>query len=257
MDCAQPDKPIQTLQATAANAGWLSKPRILSQASCTPTASVDDPTRNMDDVRRHSSFLNVLKSSLVELAKLEGDFNHLWIQEFRELYFNPLPLKMFSYALCLTAANVVTDLFDQQIEKGYHERLGIEEHEGERFWRLMRSIGHATSGAAGVISLILLHFLRRFSTQNYDGIVFLSLLFPSIGVCIVTSSDMRQMGASTYHATYRWDHASRSMRNLTHNTSFSEMIMANITYNVSFSASGLPTVSCRDTNAAARLLEVQ
>jgi hypothetical protein len=45
------------------------------------------------------------------------------------------------------------------------------------------------------------------------------------------------------------------MPNLTYNELFSEMIMQNLTYNMSFSEIGLPTVSCGDTNAAARLLE--
>ena len=123
----------------------------------TSPASVNDPTRNIDDVRRRSSFVNVLKSSLEKLAAMEGDFNHLWIQEFRELYFNPLPLKRLCYVMCLgSAAMLVSDYFGKIAEKGYHERLGIAEQEGEHFWQLMSSIGYATPGAAGVISLILL-----------------------------------------------------------------------------------------------------
>jgi hypothetical protein len=130
------DTPIQTRQATTAHPGWWSKKRILSQASITSSASVDGPTRNIDDVSRHSSFANVLKSSLVELAQLEGDFNHLWIQEFRELYYNPLPLKRLCYVMCLgSAAMLVSDHLNTIVEKGYHERLGITQHEEETLWQ--------------------------------------------------------------------------------------------------------------------------
>ena len=175
------DEPIQTLQAPAAlprsskksilsQASFassaasfddptalprLSKKSILSRASFASSASVDDPTRNKDDVRRHTSFGNVLKSSLVELATLDGDFNDVWIKEFGELYFNPLPLKRLCYVMCLiSAAMLVTDYFDKTAKLGYHERLGIAEHEGEHFWQLMSTIGYATPGATGVISLI-------------------------------------------------------------------------------------------------------
>jgi hypothetical protein len=46
------------------------------------------------------------------------------------------------------------------------------------------------------------------------------------------------------------------MQNRTYAVSFSELIIQNLTYNVPFSEDGLLTVSCRDKNAAARLLEV-
>jgi hypothetical protein len=183
----------------------------------------------------------VLKSSLVELAKLHGEFNNVWIQEFRELYFNPLPLKRLCYVGCLgSAAILVTDYLDKIVEKGYHERLGIPSHPDESFWQLMASIGYATPLAIGGISLILLssRCLRRFSTQNYSGIVCMGLFFICIGFCIVASSIVRRWGV----ATYRWE--------------TSHGIMQNLTYNVSFSENGLPTVSCRDTNAGARLLKV-
>jgi hypothetical protein len=222
----------------------LSKKSILSRASFTSSAS-DDPTRNIDDVRRHTPFVNVLKSYLVELDKLDGDFNNVWIKEFSELYFNPLPLKRLCYIMCLgTAAMLVLDYFDKIVEQGYHEMLGMAEHPDESFWQLMSTIGYATPGATCAISLILLSVrcLRRFSIQNYSGIVFFSLFFPGIGFCIVSTSIVRHWGISTY----RWDFYRNG----------SVAIMQNLTYNVSFSENGLPTVSCRDTNAAARLLEV-
>jgi hypothetical protein len=76
----------------------------------------------------------------------------LWTTEFRELFFNPLPLKRLCNVMCLiSAAMLVTDYFDKAAELGYHERLGIAEHEGEHFWQLMSTIGYATPDATGVI----------------------------------------------------------------------------------------------------------
>jgi hypothetical protein len=240
----QPDKPIQTQQATAALPS-LSKESILSRASFTSSANFDDPPRNIDGGRRHTSFAHVLKSSLVELAKLDGDFNNVWIKEFRELYFNPLPLQRFCYVMCLgSAAMSVNNYFYEIVEKGYHERAGIPEHPEEYFWELMSTICYAFPVATGVISLILLSIrcLRRFAIQNYSGIVFFSLFCPFISFCILESTSLRHWGVSTY----RWDT----------NGFEPHAIMQNITYNISFSNNHLPTVSCRDTNAAARLLEV-
>jgi hypothetical protein len=245
----QPDKPTQTLQATTAHLGWLSKKRNSSQASFTSSSSVDDPTRNIDDVRRHASFVNVLQSSLVELVKLDGDFSNLWIKDFHELYFNPLPLKRLCYVMCVgSAAMSVLDYFDKIGEKGRQESLGTAQDPEEHFWQLMQTIGYAIPGATGAMSLILLssRCLRRFSTENYSGIVFLNLFFTCIGIGIPTQSIVRQWGVSTY----RWDDVHPFMQNHT-----VAVIMQNLTYNVS-SENGLPTVSCRDTNAAARLLEV-
>ena len=131
---AQPDQPIHAQQAATTALPRLSKESILSLASFASSANVDDPTRNIDDGRRHTSFVKVLKSSLVELAKLDGDFNHLWIQEFRELYFNPLPLKRLCYAMCLgSVAMSFIDYFDKIAEKDRHESLGIAQHPGEPF----------------------------------------------------------------------------------------------------------------------------
>ena len=103
---AQADEPIQTLQAPA-SLPRLSRKCILSRARLASTASFDDPTAlprlskksilsrasfissaSVDDITRHTSFVDVLKASLAELAQLDGDFNHVWIKEFRELYFN-------------------------------------------------------------------------------------------------------------------------------------------------------------------------
>jgi hypothetical protein len=252
---AQPDRPVQTLQATPA-LHRLSKKSHSSQARrLTSSANVDDPTGTLSAGRSRSTVAHVLKSSLVELATLDGEFNNAWIKEFSELYFNPVPLKRICYVLCLGFAAVsVTDYFDKIVEKGYHERLGIAEHPEEPFWQLMRTIGLAIPGASSVISLGLLSIrcLRRFSTQNYSGIVFLSLFFPFIGLCISSTSIVRHWGVSTY----RWHAIHSILENRTYAVSFSELIIQNLTYNVSFSEDGLPTVSCRDTNAAARLLAV-
>ncbi len=210
------------------------------QASTSNKMMFDDPTRNKDDIRKHTSFDGVVKSSLVELAELEGDFKHSWMQQFRELYFNPMPLKRLCYVGCLGSAALLVIVYsDTIVEKGSRERLGIAQLPEERFWELMSTVGYATPGATGVISLILLssRCLRRFSTQNYSGIVCMSLFFPAISFCFVASSIVRRWGV----ATYRWD---------------SNVIMQNLTYNVSFSENGLPTVSCNDTNAGARLLKV-
>jgi hypothetical protein len=147
--------------------------------------------------------------------------------------------------MCLgTAGTLVIDHFDERKERGYRQRLGIAEHPGQSFWKLMASIGYATPGTTCAISLILLSIpcLRRFSTQNYSCIIFFSLLFCGIGFCISVTSVFAHWGVSTY----RWDFYGNG----------SVAIMQNLTYNVSFSENGFPTVSCRDKNAAARLLEV-
>jgi hypothetical protein len=116
---AQPDKPVQTLQATTA----------LHRST-----NVDDPTSTLSAGRSRSTVAHVLKSSLEELATLDGEFNNVWTKEFNELYFNPVPLKRISYVLCLGFPVMsVNDYFDKIVEKGYHERIGIAEHPEEPF----------------------------------------------------------------------------------------------------------------------------
>ena len=204
----QSDKFIQTLHATTALPRLNKKATLSRREFYHQQANVDDPTRSKYDVRRRTSFVTELKWSLVELDEFtEGDFNHSWIQEFRDLYFNPLSLKRIYYVMCLISADmVVTDYFDKIADLGYYERLGIAEHEGERLWQLMSTIGYATPLTTGGKSLILLvnHCLRRFSTQNNRCIVLFSLFSPCIGFCITSSSIVRHWGVLTYRWNLYW-----------------------------------------------------